>query len=138
MDSRYHMFSHTFTQSTVAPLEKFTAQHLKRMQYLRRKLLEDVAAGEKTFVYKAERGVTDEQARALFKSLRRFGGPVSLLCVRLADVEHACGEVVAMGEGLYVGFIDRFSTVDIHVDAWVELCRKTAALSAVTRNAGAV
>jgi tetratricopeptide (TPR) repeat protein len=128
MDRRYHMFSHTFTQSTAAPLEKFTAQHLKRMQYLRRKLLEDVAAGEKTFVYKAERGVTDEQASALFGSLRRFGGPVRLLCVRLADAGHACGEVIAMGEGLYIGFIDRFSTVDIHVDAWVELCRKTAAL----------
>jgi tetratricopeptide (TPR) repeat protein len=135
LDRRYHMFAHTFTQCSVAPLEKFTAQHLKRMQYLRRKLLEDVATGEKIFVYKSDRDVTEAQAQALFASLRRFGGPLRLLCVRLADAEHACGDVVAMGEGLYLGFIDRFSTVDIHVAAWLDLCRKTLAMS-VAPNAG--
>jgi hypothetical protein len=29
--------------------------------------------------------------------------------------------------GLFVGHIDRFSTVDINVDVWVDLCKHTVA-----------
>jgi len=124
-DRRYHMFSHTFTPETAEPMEKFAAQHLRRMRYLRKKLIEDLATGEKIFVYKSNQGVSDQDAMAIFQAIRRYGGQPALLCVRLADEGHPPGTVRTMESGLFMGYIDRFSTVDINVDVWVELCKKT-------------
>ena len=125
-DKRYHMFSHTFTPETAEPLAKFTAQHLRRMKFLRKKLLEDLGSGEKLLVYKTINGVSDEQARGIFQSVRRFGGGCALLCVRLEDAAHPSGTLTEVEEGLFIGYIDRFSTVDINVDAWVKLCEAAA------------
>jgi tetratricopeptide (TPR) repeat protein len=124
MDSRYHMFSHTFTPVTSEPVERFTKQHLRRMQYLKRKLLEDLAAGEKIFVYKSDQGLSPEQMRAIFDALRRHGAQTAILFVRLEEPGHAAGSFEEIEAGFLVGYIDRFSTVDIHVDAWVALCRR--------------
>ncbi len=129
MDRRYHMNSHTFTLATAEPIARFTAQHLRRMQYLRRKLLDDLATGDKIFVYKSERGVSDDEGRELFAAIRRHGGHAALLCVRLETEEHPRGTLTRLEDGLFIGHIDRFSTVDIHVDAWTDLCRQTRALA---------
>ncbi len=126
-DKRYHMFSHTFTPESAEPLEQFTRQHLRRTQYLRRKLLDDLADGDKIFVYKCLQGLSDGQARAIHAAILRYGGRQALLCVRLEDADHARGTLDALGDGLFMGYTDRFSTVDINVDIWVELCRKTDA-----------
>jgi tetratricopeptide (TPR) repeat protein len=123
-DRRYHMFSHTFTPETAEPLDRFTVQHLRRMKYLRKKLIEDLATGEKVFVYKSNSGVSEEDARAIFQAIRGYGGQTALLCVRLSDAANEPGSVRALESGLFIGYIDRFSTVDINVDVWVELCRK--------------
>ena len=123
-DKRYHMFSHTFTPESAEPLEQFTKQHLRRTQYLRRKLLDDLADGDKIFVYKCLQGLSDEQARAIHQAILCYGGRQALLCVRLEDAAHPRGTLAVLGDGLFVGYIDRFSTVDINVDIWVELCRK--------------
>lgn len=125
-DKRYHMFSHTFTPETAEPVAKFTTQHLRRMKFLRKKLIEDLGSGEKILVYKSINGVSDEQARGIFQSIRRYGGECALLCVRLENAAHPSGTLAAMDDGLFIGYIDRFSTVDINVDAWVNLCAETA------------
>ncbi len=127
-DTRYHMFSHSFTPETAETLERFRAQHLRRMQFLRRKLLDDLAACEKIFVYKSNHGLSDAEAIAIHDAIRRYGGRPALLCVRLADQGHTPGQVDVMRDGLMMGYTDRFSTVDINVDVWVELCRKAATL----------
>ena len=124
-DRRYHMFSHTFTPETAETLEKFTAQHLRRMQYLRRKLIDDLGSGEKVFIYKSNHGVSDGDARAIFRAIRKYGGQSALLCVRLQDESHPPGALLTLEDGLFVGYIDRFSTIDINVDVWVELCKGT-------------
>jgi hypothetical protein len=127
-DTRYYMFSHTFTPVTSQPLAQFTQQHLKRMQYLRRKLLEDLAEGEKIFVYKCQEGLSETEARAIFRAIRSYGAQAGLLCVTLGDARHPIGRVREIDSGLMMGYIDRFSTVDINVQAWVGLCRTAAAL----------
>ena len=126
-DKRYHMFSHTFTPESAEPLEQFTRQHLRRTQYLRRKLLDDLAEGDKIFVYKCLQGLSDEQARSIHQAILRYGGRQALLCVRLEDAAHPRGTLDVLDDGLFMGTIDRFSTVDINVDIWVELCRKADA-----------
>ncbi len=130
-DGRYHMNAHTFTLETAEPVERFTMQYLKRMRYLCRKLLDDLATGDKVFVYKSEQGVTDAEARALFAAMRRHG-PARLLCVRLQTAAHPTGTLIPLEDGLFMGHIDRFSTVDINVDVWIELCR--GVVSAASQN----
>jgi tetratricopeptide (TPR) repeat protein len=124
-DKRYHMFSHTFTPETTEPLAKFATQHLRRMKFLRKKLIEDLGTGEKILVYKSVNGVSDEQARGILRSIRRYGGQSVLLCVRLENGAQTSGTLTELEEGLFIGYIDRFSTVDINVDAWVKLCSET-------------
>jgi hypothetical protein len=125
------MNAHTFTLETAEPVERFTMQYLKRMRYLCRKLLDDLATGDKVFVYKSEQGVTDAEARALFAAMRRHG-PARLLCVRLETAAHPKGTLIPLEDGLFMGHIDRFSTVDINVDVWIELCR--GVVSAASQN----
>jgi tetratricopeptide (TPR) repeat protein len=127
-DTRYQIFSHTFTPATSERAEKFAAQHLKRLQFLRRKLIADLAAGEKILVYKSNPGLSDTQIRALHAAIRRYGEHTALLCMRLQDDAHPAGALEEVGHGLFVGYIDRFSTVDINVDVWIDACRKVEAL----------
>ena len=42
--------------------------------------------------------------------------------------DHKPGHVDVLRDGLMMGYTDHFSTVDINVDIWVELCRKAAVL----------
>ena len=123
-DSRYHMFSHTFTPDTGQGIEKFTAQHLRRMQYLRKKLIGDLTLGEKIFVYKCDQGLSDAQAEGIYRAIRDYGGETALLCVRIANNESLLGTVERMNAGLFIGYIDRFSTVDISVNWWTAICRQ--------------
>lgn len=126
-DKRYHMFAHTFTPETAEQLDRFTTKHLRRMQFLRRKLIDDLAVGEKIFAYKCIDGMSDDDARAIHHAIRRYGARSALMCVRLEDASHARGTLETLEDGLFMGYIDRFSTVDINVDVWVDLCKKTEA-----------
>jgi tetratricopeptide (TPR) repeat protein len=127
-DTVYQIFSHTFTPQTSERPEKFAAQHLKRLKFLRRKLVADLATGEKILVYKCNQGLTDTQISAIHAAIRRYGEHTALLCMRLQDEGHPTGTLEEVGYGLFVGYIDRFSTVDINVDAWIDACRKVDAL----------
>ena len=126
-DSRYHMFNHSFTNENTQPLEQFKKLYLRRMQYLRRKLLEDLADTGKIFVYKTVHGLNDDTARAIYEAIKRYGGNQALMCVELEDAANPRGTLRQVEPGLFMGYIDRFSTVDINVDVWVELCQKARA-----------
>jgi tetratricopeptide (TPR) repeat protein len=127
-DTRYSMHSHTFIPDTAEPLASFTDRHLRRMRYLRRKLLEDLEAGQKIFVYKSYEGLSERDAQALHASMRRYNPRAALMYVILAGESHSPGTLEWFDHGLFIGFIDRFSTVDINVNVWVELCRKALEL----------
>jgi tetratricopeptide (TPR) repeat protein len=123
-DSRYYMFSHTFTLAGAVTLETFAPQHLRRMQFLRRKLLDDLRAAKRILVYKSNDGVTEDEAMAIHQALRRYNPDNVLLYVQLATPAHDPGTVVIAAPGLYAGYIDRFSMFDISVDCWVRLCQR--------------
>ncbi len=128
-DLRYDTKMHTFTHRSGVDVEQFKHRHCRRMAFLRTKLLDDLAAGEKVFVCQAGADMTDELACALAASLRRFG-PVRLLAVGLAGVVPA-GTVRHIGEGVVRGAISRRGKAavpgghrwDIDFAGWLALCQ---------------
>jgi len=124
-DSRYYLFAHTFIMASSEPLEEFSVQQCKRLQYLSRKFMDDLKSNKKIYVYAAEPNdtLTDEQANRLYDALHGHSPNVRLLCVRPSDDESCWGEVMKIREGLFFGYIDKVSTVDISFDRWVSLCR---------------
>jgi hypothetical protein len=56
----------------------------------------------------------------------RYSPQNKLLCVRVAAPGRAAGTVEVLDSALFVGYLDKFSTVDISVDLWLRLCRAVA------------
>ncbi len=135
LDTSYDIFSHTFTNETQAPRDRFYAQLCKRTMFLRRVLIETIEGGEKILVYKYGPDFSTAQLLALHDAVRAYNPATLLLGVRLEDAHHPSGTVEVLREGLLAGYIDRFSNVDISVEVWLALCRQAAALhdAAATR-----
>lgn len=129
-DKRWGLAMHTFLSSTQVDEASFLPKMQRRVAYLKDKLIDDVASGGKTIVFKSN-DVTLDQVRALHQGFRRLG-PVRLLWVRSTDrgADGAAGEAREIEDGLYVGFIDRMGAAkgywDIAFDDWIALCRSTA------------
>jgi hypothetical protein len=120
-DRRYYMLSHTFTSTTAEPMERFGPLQCRRIQFLRRKLLGDLAAGVKIFVYKAHDGISDAQMMALYEAMLGYCPRIALLCVRLAAAR--AGTVERVRDKLFAGYLGRFSNVDPAVEDWIRLCQ---------------
>ncbi len=128
LTSRYEMIAHTFVFESSVSAEKFFPQQIKRISFLRRKILEDLRAAEKIFVYKYRFSLTDEQIDDLYSSMLQYSPDSKLLCVKLADDDHQSGTAVKAAPGLVVGYLQHFSTVDIRVADWEAVCRTTKEL----------
>jgi hypothetical protein len=126
-DRRYGMHSHTFTSPAIEPVEVFGPEQCRRLQWLRGRLIDSLVAGAKIVVYQHRGGLSDDHIVALYTALCRYCPDIALLCVKLEDASHPCGTVESVRGGLFVGYIDKFSTVDISVSAWITLCQTAAA-----------
>ena len=111
----------------------------KRVAYLRDKLLADLAAAEKIFVYRSP-GLDADRLEALHRALATFG-PIQLLNVQPAaptaptTFQGRAGEIIEVAPRRYVGFLERLGvtdmkTWDIAYDDWIAICRKCAEASA--------
>lgn len=112
-DRVYRYDMHTFVVADTSDdaadvLKKFCA----RAQFLKRKLLDDLASGDKIFVYKNDH-CSEREARKLSRALLRHG-PNRLLVVREFDRrrERAHGALVRVGGHILNGYLERF---DVHV-----------------------
>lgn len=142
-DARFHLLMHTFVLESSAPPEKVFRDACRRLQYLSRKLLEDLEGCTKIFVYKLTYdNLTTEQLDRLHAAIRSYG-PNTLLYVRYADAGHPNGTVELVKEGLLVGYIDHFGTsrqdtpLPLPVDSWATICQRAYDLwrsEANTRN----
>jgi hypothetical protein len=120
------MYSHTSTAPSSEPIDVFSAEQCRRLQWLRRKLLNDLAAARKIFVYQSEDGMTDQEAKELHSALCRYNEGIALFCVRLEEKGHPAGTLDQIHNRLFAGYIDKMSTVDISVGLWVSLCQRVA------------
>jgi tetratricopeptide (TPR) repeat protein len=106
-DTRFGMESHTFMKTSDVPADKFFVQTCRRLRFLRDKLMEDLKAAERIFVFKVQEEAADRVLRRLFKAARRHGD-VTLLCVMVADDRNPRGSVRVIEPGLMAGYVGHF------------------------------
>ena len=127
-DSRFGFVYHAWVNAGEMSAGDVTARELRRVPFLVRKLLEDLEAGEKTFVFKGMGAMPEEEVFPLAMAIRRYG-PNTLLFVTLSDANHRGGTVEARAPGFRVGYVDRFapgdSAQDLMLGQWVKVCRET-------------
>ena len=128
-DRRYGMMMHTFVYTDEVAFDKMFQQICRRLAYLRRKLLDDLAAGEKIFVWRqVPVNLSDAERDALHAAMRRHGDN-TLLYVRYDDEAHPSGSVELVKPGLLVGYVDRFITDregkvgPPATQTWLQICR---------------
>ena len=126
-DSQFGFFYHAWvTAGDMAP-EDIARREASRVPFLVRKLLEDLEAAEKIFVFKGMGAMPVEEAYPLAAAIRRYGSN-TLLFVTLADAEHPPGTVSVEAPGFLTGYVDRFAPVDeakdFLLDQWLTVCRE--------------
>ena len=128
-DRRYWMAMRCFIPADQVPYEKMFAQACRRLQYLRRKLIEDLRLGEKIFVFKCLRqNLSDADLALLHAAVRRYGRN-TLLYVRYEEPDHPNGTVRVLANGLMVGYVDRFGfsaqeeNLGPAINSWAGVCR---------------
>jgi hypothetical protein len=62
----------------------------------------------------------------MYKCIRRFSENNVLFCVRLDESPSPACRVERADDALFIGYMDRFSTVDINYDGWINICRNVA------------
>jgi hypothetical protein len=126
-DSRFGFLYHAFVDTGAMSLEDLRRREIKRVPFLINKLLEDLEAGEKTFVFKGMGAVEEEEVFPLAMALRKYG-PNTLLFINLADATHRAGTVEVRAPGFLIGYLDRFApsedAANFELAQWVRVCRQ--------------
>lgn len=127
---RYGFAYHTGDMAPRVKPADILAREIRRVGYLKERLLADLAAGDRILVRKGPPGETEGAVRRLFAALRAIG-PVTLLRVCEAG-EVPPGRVVWRGEGLMQGALPHFAPYAAATDAdlagWLAVCGRAYAL----------
>ncbi|WP_158933161.1 DUF563 domain-containing protein [Acidisphaera sp. S103] len=127
LDTRYH----TFVHEGELDAEELRGREARRLTFLRRKLLEDLAVGEKIWVWR-ELGMTDPTRLQPLMDVLRALGPNILLWVVAADEEHKPGTVERLDRDLLKGYVERLApyenATDIRPISWLEVCENAYSL----------
>lgn len=135
-DTRFGFLYHAFVNTGAMSVEDLHAREVRRVPFLIRKLLEDLDAGEKIFVFKGMGAMEEEEVFPLAMAIRRYG-PNTLLFINLADATHKPGTVEVRAPGFLVGYVDRFAptenAADFQLAQWVRICREAYRFRLATR-----
>ena len=104
-DTRYGLGMHTFIKDSGQDREKLFLQLQRRMRFLRDKLLEDLAAGEKIFLYRCRRDTQASDVAAVAAALRSYNPGNILLAVKMASPEDPAHAVRWLAPGVLSGNI---------------------------------
>ncbi|TNC13295.1 hypothetical protein FF100_10780 [Methylobacterium terricola] len=109
-------------------------REIRRVAYLKERLLADLAEGDKILVRKGPPGETEAAVRRLLAGLRAIG-PVTLLRVCAAETVvpgQGHGAVSWRGEGLMQGVLPHFApyaaATDADLEGWLAVCGRAYAL----------
>jgi hypothetical protein len=127
-DKRW-FFMHTFLRSSEYSEEQAFRKACQRLHYLRAKLLEDLEAGNKIFVYKKHHGeLTEAELAELLGAFQSAFPRATLLVVRVGNSLHPPEHVEAISPHLLLGYVDKFSdqlaAEYISHDSWERMCRR--------------
>jgi len=130
-DLTYKTVIHTFTYRGEVQTDQFLAKQIKRMEYLRQKLVSDLEEAEKIFVYIDPVKRSEAQIEALWQAFRARSTGM-LLYVQVADEPSKVATVEDAGDGFLLGYIGRLGKLagqwDIDFESWLTICEKTAGL----------
>ena len=130
-DTRYGMAMHTFIKDSGQDQVKLAAQMQRRLRFLRDKLLQDLKAGEKIFLYRCREDTTYDHVESISACLRAYNQRNRLLAVFLTEDD---GPPVAtrrykprmLSASIRNGRKRPFGTGwDIDFEAWVQTLRQT-------------
>ena len=125
-EKNYELLYHTYVYAGQATPDGVHAQQTRKLQFLKRKFLEDIQDGQKIFVRTCRREFNAaEEMIPLFMALNRDRANI-LLWVVYADETHPTGSVESIATGLFIGYIDTFApeadASNLSVDAWLSIC----------------
>ena len=124
---------HTWTFGRLADLAEEEAMRLAcaaRLRLMRRKLLADIEGGKRILVFASTKHALQREAFVALHAAVRGIGPAPLLCVVLAPAPGMAGQVERLSDGLYLGYMDQFKSVQtgFSYGTWRRMCRAAAAL----------
>lgn len=124
----YGLIGHTFIDPKTIPKNDFFIEFRSRMIFLKNKLIEDLESADRIFVYKANSGVTDDDAIKLFLAIRQYGNG-NLLVLRVPNENRRVGTVEEFIRGLYIGYVESFApyeeATNISPASWFAVARRT-------------
>jgi hypothetical protein len=130
LDRRFGFLYHAWVNVGELTPEQIHAREVLRVPFLVRKLIEDLEAGEKIFVFHGMNKLTMRQAYSLWKVVRHYGSG-KLLWVERATRGHEPGSVEQLEDGLYKAYVDRFApgenAHDLSLACWIALCEAAVA-----------
>lgn len=133
-DKRYWMAMRSFIRTHGVDAEQAMATICQRHQSLRQKLIADLEAGEKIFVFKTmHESLAEAEVDRLHAAIRAYGES-ALFYVRHSDDVHPGGTVVAAAPGLLIGYLDHFNfsadnkPIGRTDAAWLALCEQAGRL----------
>lgn len=122
LQTRYHTFHNLGDIEPDALREK----EANRLRFLRRKMLEDLAVGEKIWIWREYFETDPARLLPLLNVLRSFG-PNKLLMVVAADDAHPAGTVEFLDRDFLRGYVERLAPYADATDSlpysWLEMCR---------------
>ncbi len=128
---RYDCWYHTGFFPSSAEMEQVRSDELKRIAFLKRKFLEDLATGKRILVRKGLDSLTNQQMCQLHSALC-VNGPNTLLWVVVQDAERPNGSVEVVEPGILKGYIHSFAAYDKadsgDMLSWLEICRNAYVL----------
>ena len=121
-ENLYKFQMHTFVSADdVTDPESFLKKFCARLQYLRRKLLEDLREGNRIFLYKRKKPLNSEEIESLSRAVRAYG-PNRLLIVQEGfqgmGVEK---RLEVLDKSTLIGKVPRFELKNIDYESWIEL-----------------
>jgi tetratricopeptide (TPR) repeat protein len=122
-DTRYGLNMHTFTAPKQVSMEQMAQGTFRRLQFLARKLRDDLQAAEKIFV-RTSGEVRDSPDRImqLHRSLCRHADN-TLLYVGTSPDPDRIGHAEWLAPGVMLGWVEEFSVTAVRHDQWRSLCR---------------
>jgi tetratricopeptide (TPR) repeat protein len=126
-DTRYGLAMHSFIKDVGQDRDVLFRQLKRRMVFLRRKLLEDLASGEKVFVYRSTGSLSEEAILKISAELKRHNPANALLAIAVDDPEEAPELYPIAPDVLYATIPDGRKIPlrtgwDIKFNRWAEIC----------------
>ena len=132
-DLRYFSL-HTLLYTGQTAEDKLYQRMQRRLHYLSKKLMDDLIAGEKIFVYRQHHApILDTEIHALFESIRSYG-PGRLLCVHKPTDAVYDNTRESPRPGLFVAYMSALTDNPLaagdRFDLWIALLQRVEARAA--------